>query len=90
MSVLSIRVLQNTQKVVICGRDSPNTQLSSIRPWTITAAYYYIMILYINRPLLEFGILPNVFTISSPLTRMCPQVRDSQVNFDTSFLRHQL
>ena len=29
----------NTQKVVICGRDSPNTQLSSIRPWTITAAY---------------------------------------------------
>ena len=41
MSVLSIRVLQNTQKVVICGRDSPNTQLNSIRPWTITAAYYY-------------------------------------------------
>ena len=43
MSVLSIRVLQNTQKVVICGRDSPNTQLSSIRPWTITAAYFYVM-----------------------------------------------
>ena len=42
MSVLSIRVLQNTQKVVICGRDSPNTQLSSIRPWTITAAYFII------------------------------------------------
>ena len=43
MSVLSIRVLQNTQKVVICGRDSPNTQLSSIRPWTITAAYLNIL-----------------------------------------------